>query len=47
MLLVSVLSLGMLAWPVGIVGLIEGIIYLTRSDAAFEETYIYGHKGWF
>lgn len=31
----------------GIVGLIEGIIYLTKSDDEFHATYIQGHKGWF
>ena len=31
----------------GIVGLIEGVIYLTKSDEEFVATYITGHKGWF
>lgn len=31
----------------GIIGLIEGIIYLTKSDADFVATYITGRKGWF
>lgn len=31
----------------GIVGLIEGIIYLTKSDEEFVRTYIQGKKGWF
>jgi TM2 domain-containing membrane protein YozV len=31
----------------GIVGLIEGIIYLTKSDEEFVATYIQGRKGWF
>lgn len=30
----------------GILGLIEGIIYLTKSDAEFNDTYIVGKKGW-
>lgn len=30
-----------------LVGLIEGIIYLTKSDEEFVRTYIQGHKGWF
>jgi TM2 domain-containing membrane protein YozV len=29
-----------------IIGLIEGIIYLTKSDEAFVATYITGKKGW-
>lgn len=47
MLLVSVLSLGLLAWAMGIIGLIEGIIYLTKSDDDFVATYVTGKKGWF
>ena len=31
----------------GIVGLIEGIIYLTKSDQEFVDTYIRNKKGWF
>jgi TM2 domain-containing membrane protein YozV len=30
-----------------IIGLIEGIIYLTKSDEEFVRTYIQGKKGWF
>jgi TM2 domain-containing membrane protein YozV len=30
-----------------IIGLIEGIIYLTKSDEEFIATYITGKKGWF
>ncbi len=47
MLLVSILSLGLLAWIMGIIGLIEGIIYLTKSDEEFVATYVNGKKGWF
>jgi len=31
----------------GLVGLIEGIIYLTKSDADFVATYVNGKKEWF
>ncbi|HEV7473145.1 MAG TPA: TM2 domain-containing protein [Pyrinomonadaceae bacterium] len=31
----------------GIIGIIEGIIYLTKSDEDFVRTYIQGRKGWF
>jgi len=31
----------------GILGLIEGIIYLTKSDEDFVNTYITNKKGWF
>jgi TM2 domain-containing membrane protein YozV len=30
-----------------ILGLVEGIIYLTKSDEAFVATYVNAKKGWF
>ena len=42
-LIVSIVTCGLF----GIVGLIEGILYLVKSDEEFEATYIKGHKGWF
>jgi TM2 domain-containing membrane protein YozV len=30
-----------------LVGLVEGIIYLMKSDEEFVATYVNGHKGWF
>ena len=29
----------------GIIGLIEGIVYLSKSDEEFYETYVVGKKG--
>ena len=31
----------------GIIGLIEGIIYLTKSDEDFAKTYVENKRGWF
>jgi TM2 domain-containing membrane protein YozV len=31
----------------GVIGLIEGILYLTKSDQEFQQTYVYGEKDWF
>ena len=31
----------------GVVGIVEGIMYLTKSDEEFVATYIQGKKGWF
>lgn len=31
----------------GIIGIIEGIIYLTKSDEEFVRTYIQNKRGWF
>jgi len=38
---------GFLAAAVQIVGLVEGIIYLTKSDAEFYRIYVQGKKPWF
>jgi TM2 domain-containing membrane protein YozV len=32
---------------VGIVGVIEGILYLTKTDSEFVKTYVVGQKQWF
>jgi TM2 domain-containing membrane protein YozV len=42
-LVISVLTCGTL----GIIGFIEGIIYLTKSDEEFYQTYQVGRKPWF
>lgn len=44
----SCLGVGFLIlWATGLVGLIEGIIYLTKSDEEFYNTYQVGKKPWF
>lgn len=47
MLAISVITCGIGASVIGLIGLIEGIIYLTKSDAEFYATYQIGKKGWF
>ncbi len=47
MLLASVLTLGFGAPVMGLIGLIEGILYLTKNDADFVATYVQNKKGWF
>jgi len=50
MLVVSVVGSPLCGIPtaiVGIVGLVEGILYLTKTDEEFVATYITGKKGWF
>ncbi|MEL6496344.1 MAG: NINE protein [Cyanobacteria bacterium J06623_7] len=51
MLLVSLvagsLTCGVAAAVMGIIGLIEGIMYITKSDDEFYSTYIAAKKGWF
>lgn len=47
MLLVSVCTCGV-GYPVmHIIGIVEGIIYLTKSDEEFYQTYIVEKKAWF
>ncbi len=47
MLLVSILTCGWGAIPMGIIGLIEGILYLTKTDEEFHRVYVVGKKAWF
>ena len=47
MLLITVLTCGMGGFISSIIGLIEGIMYLTKSDEEFIETYQVNQKGWF
>jgi TM2 domain-containing membrane protein YozV len=47
MLLVSLLTCGFGLVPMAIIGLIEGIIYLTKSDQEFYQIYVVQKKEWF
>jgi len=47
MLCVSLLTCGMAAPIMSIIGIVEGIMYLTKPDEEFVRTYIQGRKGWF
>jgi TM2 domain-containing membrane protein YozV len=47
MLLVTVLSCGILGIAMSVIGIIEGIMYLTKTDEEFVRTYIQSKKGWF
>ncbi len=47
MLLSTILTFGLGAIIMGPIGLIEGIIYLTKSDEEFYQTYVVEKKGWF
>ncbi|MEM9077583.1 MAG: TM2 domain-containing protein [Bacteroidota bacterium] len=46
-LILGIVTCGIAGWVVWIVGLIEGIIYLTKSDEEFYNTYQVGKKPWF
>jgi TM2 domain-containing membrane protein YozV len=47
MLLGTVLTCGMAAIVFGPIGLVEGILYLVKSDEEFVKTYIQNKRGWF
>ncbi len=47
MLLGTILTCGIGAAVTSIIGLVEGIIYLTKTDEEFVSTYVVGKKGWF
>lgn len=47
MLLVTILSCFIFSPIMHLIGLIEGIIYLTKSDADFVRSYVEGRREWF
>jgi TM2 domain-containing membrane protein YozV len=47
MLCVSVLTCGFAAAIMSIIGIVEGILYLTKTDEEFVATYITNKKEWF
>lgn len=47
MLLSTILTCGLAAAIFHIIGLVEGIVYLTKTDEEFYRVYIVGKKEWF
>ena len=47
MLVVSLATCGIGATVMSVIGLVEGIIYLTKSDEDFQYYYVENYKGWF
>lgn len=47
MLLITLLTCGIGAFVPWVIGLIEGIIYLTKSDEEFVRTYVDNRREWF
>lgn len=43
----GVITCGVATYVTAIIGLIEGIVYLTKSDSEFDALYVYGRKPWF
>jgi len=46
-LVAGTITCGAGAGIMSIVGLIEGIMYLTKSDAEFQQMYVQNKKAWF
>jgi TM2 domain-containing membrane protein YozV len=47
MLLITILTCGFGSIVTGVIGLIEGILYLTKSDQEFYQMYAVEKRGWF
>jgi TM2 domain-containing membrane protein YozV len=47
MLLITLCTCGVAGSIIWIIGIIEGVIYLTKTDAEFVATYVNGRKEWF
>lgn len=47
MLLVTLLTFGFGGIVMGVIGIVEGIIYLLKTDQEFYQLYMVGKKGWF
>ncbi|MDR0515138.1 MAG: TM2 domain-containing protein [Coriobacteriaceae bacterium] len=43
----SIFTFGAAAATVGLVGIIEGIVYLLKPQSEFEQTYVYNKREWF
>lgn len=43
----GIVTCGIASAGMSIVGLVEGIIYLTKTDEEFHNTYVLGKKTWF
>jgi Predicted membrane protein len=43
----GVVTCGAASFVMGVIGLIEGVIYLTKTPEEFRELYLDGQKAWF
>lgn len=43
----GIFTLGIAASVVWLIGIIEGVMYLTKSQPEFEQTYVFGKREWF
>jgi TM2 domain-containing membrane protein YozV len=47
LLAITLLSCGIASFVTGVIGLVEGIIYLTKTPEEFKDLYIVGRRLWF
>lgn len=47
MLLVTLLTCGVGGFVMGVIGLIEGVIYLSKTPEEFQAMYVDGRQAWF
>ena len=47
MLLLTVFTCGIAGFVMGVIGVIEGIVYLTQTPEQFKAIYLDGRKEWF
>ena len=47
MLLLTVFTCGIAGFVMGVIGVIEGIVYLTQTPEQFKAIYLGGRKEWF
>ena len=45
--IIGIITCGIGAWAIGVISLVEGIIYLTKSDEEFVHIYQTNKKSWF
>ena len=43
----GLLTCGVATFVMSVIGIVEGIIYLSKSDSDFQQTYVLGRKSWF
>jgi len=47
MLIATLITFGIAGCVTALIGLIEGIVYLTKTDEEFVATYVQAKRGWF
>ena len=43
----GILTFSLASWVIWVIAIIEGILYLTKSQSEFEQTYVFNKREWF